>query len=176
MWMLIFAEMWHKEYSHLRDSVLSWSGYVIVFSGCPIAWSSILQTEIALSTTESKYIALSSATQELLPLWQLLADIGANTFFKIPNLSTADSIHTTKLHPSIVYEDNNTCIILCTTEANFKPYTKHISIKWHHFHDQIRNDNLQKTKVSTDLNWADMLTKPLAKIKFQKLQSLMMGW
>jgi hypothetical protein len=60
-----FAGRWHKEFSHLRDSVLSRTGYVVTFCGCPISWSSKLQTEIALLTTESEYIALSSATREL---------------------------------------------------------------------------------------------------------------
>lgn len=171
-----FAGMWHKEHAHLRDSVLSRSGFVILFAGCPITWGSKLQTEIALSTTESEYIALSTATRDLLPLRQLLTDIGTNSFVKIPLTSTADSIHTPTLRPSIVYEDNTACIVLCTTESNFKPRTKHISIKWHHFHDQVRNGSLQITKVATDLNWADIFTKPLSALKFQKLRSMMMGW
>jgi hypothetical protein len=115
-----FAGMWHKEHAHLRDSVLSRSGFVILFAGCPITWGSKLQTEIALSTTESEYIALSTATRDLLPLRQLLTDIGTNSFVKIPLTSTADSIHTPTLRPSIVYEDNTACIVLCTTESNFK--------------------------------------------------------
>jgi hypothetical protein len=53
-----FAGRWHKEFSHLRDSVLSRTGYVIISCGCPISWASKLQSKIALSTTESEYIAL----------------------------------------------------------------------------------------------------------------------
>ncbi len=62
-----FAGRWHKEYAELCDSVLSRTGYVITFCGCPVTWSSKLQTEIALSTTESEYIALSTATRDILP-------------------------------------------------------------------------------------------------------------
>jgi hypothetical protein len=57
-----FAGMWHKEYAELRENVLSRTGFVILFCGCPIMWCSKLQTEIALSTTESEYIALSTAS------------------------------------------------------------------------------------------------------------------
>jgi hypothetical protein len=46
-----FAGTWHKEFSHLRDSVLSLTGYIIIYNGCPIQWGSKLQSEIALSTT-----------------------------------------------------------------------------------------------------------------------------
>jgi hypothetical protein len=31
-----FAGMWHKEHAHLRDNVLSRTGYVILFGGCPM--------------------------------------------------------------------------------------------------------------------------------------------
>jgi hypothetical protein len=67
-----FAGRWHWEFSHLRNSVLSRTGYVLTFCGCPISWSSTLQSEIALSTTESEDIALSSTTRELLPLRRIL--------------------------------------------------------------------------------------------------------
>jgi hypothetical protein len=63
-----FAGRWHKEFSQLRENVLSRTGYVVTFCGCPISWASKLKSEIALSTTESEYIALSAATRELLPL------------------------------------------------------------------------------------------------------------
>jgi hypothetical protein len=39
--------------------LLSMTGYIILFGNCPITWCSRLQTEIALSNTKSKYIALS---------------------------------------------------------------------------------------------------------------------
>ncbi len=49
-----FAGMWHKEYAALSDNILSWTGFVITFCSGPTTWCSKLQTEIALSTTESK--------------------------------------------------------------------------------------------------------------------------
>ena len=38
------------------ECVLSCTGFVIMCAGCPVTWSSKLQTEIALSTTEAEYI------------------------------------------------------------------------------------------------------------------------
>jgi hypothetical protein len=162
-----FSGRWHKEYSHLRDSVLSRTGYIVTFCGCPITWASKLQSEIALSTTESEYIALSTATRDLIPLRRVLQDILSNTFIHLPdrprdtiNNSTFKSI----LPPSNVYEDNTACIILATTEINFKPRTKHISLKFHHFRDQVLNGTLRIQKVDSSNNWADIFTKPLGKI------------
>lgn len=141
-----FAGRWHKEYSELRDSVLSRTGFVITYCNCPITWCSKLQTEITLSTTESEYIALSSATRELLPLRRILMDISTHSFISF------DSRHSTTpslLAPSKIFEENNTCIVLATTET---PRTKHISLKFHHFHDQIKNGHLQVVKVATENN------------------------
>jgi hypothetical protein len=164
-----FAGRWHKEYSHLRDSVLSRTGFVVTFCRCPISWSSKLQFEIALSTTESEYIALSSATRELLPLRRILQDIVSHTFIKLPstpNASISTSTFESIIHPSKVYEDNSACIVLATTESNFKPRTKHISLKYHRFHDHLRSGALQIVKVDLANNWADIYTKPLTHVKF----------
>ncbi len=149
---------------------------MITFCGCPVTWCSKLLTEIALSTIESEYIALSTATRDILPLRRILHDIAQDSFISFPSGHSNSTITTSTLQPSKVYEDNNACIVLATTEPNFKPRTKHISLKYHHFHDQVRNGNLQIMKVSTDSNWADIFTKPLGKVKFQRLRLLLMGW
>ncbi len=57
--MLIFAEGWDPGDPLNADNVYLRTGYVIQYAGCPIYWQSKLQTEIALSTAEAKYIALS---------------------------------------------------------------------------------------------------------------------
>ena len=32
-----FAGMWHKEYAELRDNLLSRTGFIITFCGCPVS-------------------------------------------------------------------------------------------------------------------------------------------
>jgi hypothetical protein len=88
----------------------------------------------------------------------------------------SDSIHSTVLPPSKIFEDNNTCIIIATTETQFKPRTKHISLKFHHFQDHVRNGILEIIKVDTDENLADIFTKPPGRLRFQHLRRLLMGW
>ena len=78
--------------------VKSRTGYVLFLGGCPISWTSKLQNEIALSTLEADYIALSQAIRELLPQRELLQEIGD----KMKLSYTQPSI----LHSS-VFEDNN---------------------------------------------------------------------
>ena len=43
----------------------SFSRSVILFAGCPIAWTCAQQGVVALSITEGEYIALTSAAQSL---------------------------------------------------------------------------------------------------------------
>jgi hypothetical protein len=87
-----FDGVWHQEFAHLRDSCLSRTGFIIVLAGVPIHWSSKLQTEIVLSSTEAEYIALSKCCRTLLPMRRTLKDILSCGLFpnslKINDLST----------------------------------------------------------------------------------------
>jgi hypothetical protein len=56
-----FAGGWDSANAMNAENVSSSTGYVIFYAGCPIFWQSKLQTEIALSTAEAEYIALSQA-------------------------------------------------------------------------------------------------------------------
>ena len=68
-----FVGNWNQDTAILDVSTAkSRSGYLITYSGCPISWVSKMQTEIALSTTESEYISLSLALQETIPMMRLI--------------------------------------------------------------------------------------------------------
>jgi hypothetical protein len=166
-----FAGTWHKEYAHLRESVLSRTGYVILYHGCPIHWGSKLQTEIALSTTEAEYIALSMGARELIPLRRLLRELQLGS--PLQHLLPHPSDH---LPPSTIFEDNASCIAVATREVLHKPRTKHIALKYHHFKDYLQSGALQIVKVPTASNLADIFTKPLTQVLHERLRQGMMGW
>lgn len=64
-----FVGNWEREIAmNDRDTSRSRHGYVITYLGVPISWASQLQTEIALSSTESEYIGLSTALRKVIPL------------------------------------------------------------------------------------------------------------
>jgi hypothetical protein len=51
-------------------------GHVILYApSCPVIWASKLQSEIALSTTESKNLAISTATRKVLPLMESVQEM-----------------------------------------------------------------------------------------------------
>ena len=69
------ASEWNnKTASSDPSTARSRMGYIITYAGCPMHWSSRMQTEIALSTTEAEYIALSQAMREVLPILWLMKE------------------------------------------------------------------------------------------------------
>ena len=105
-----------------QKNVMSCTGYMIRYAGCSIVWCSKLQTEVALSTTEAKYIVLSQSMREVIPIIYLMDELKPLIDFYNPT-------------PEIccqVFEDNHSCIIVAES-ARLTPQTEHIAIKYHHF-------------------------------------------
>lgn len=157
--------------SNPRDC-LSRTGYVIKYAGCPIVWASKLQTTIALSTTEAEYMALSTAMREMIYLMQLIEELqqhGISLIQKQPVVKCE------------VFEDNVGAIELAKL-PKLRPRTKHIAIQMHHFRSwTMRGDNGEEPRVKvqhvvTELQQADILTKPLPRLQFQRLRKLLCGW
>jgi hypothetical protein len=81
-----------------------------------------------------------------------------------------------KLEPPIIWEDNQGFIHLANDPLQNRSRKKHISIKWHHFRDEIQKGNIKITKKHTSLNISDILTKPLVTSQFIGLRKFLMGW
>jgi hypothetical protein len=160
-----FADGWKDGDHDNPESVLSRTGFVIMYAGCPITWQSKLQTEIALSTTESEYIALSSSMRETIPFLNLLKEI--SDIFGLP--STQPVFHCK------VWEDNESCIKVAQS-PKFTPRTKHIAIKYHHFCSFVADGTITIHSIDTKEQLADILTKPLAEKSFCYLRRELMGW
>ena len=63
-----FAGGWARADADNAENVLSRTGFVIFYAGCPLLWTSRRQTEITLSTAEAEYVALSTAMREVISL------------------------------------------------------------------------------------------------------------
>jgi hypothetical protein len=162
-----FAGLWNYESDQDPVCVKSRTGYVMTLGGCPIQWNSKLQTEIALSTTEAEYIALSQAMRELIPLRRLLLEIV--TEMKLPGIT--DSVI-----KSTVFEDNNGAISTATA-VKMTPRTKHIAVKYHFFKSYLHaGTGITIAKIDTNLQKADIFTKGLAPHKFAEIRKLLCDW
>jgi len=54
--------------------------------------------------------------------------------------------------------------------------TKHIGIKYHWFRSEIKPNEIEILRVSTDLQRADIFTKGLTRFEFEDKRKLVMGW
>ena len=160
-----FAGEWNTAWSDEPSSVMSRTGYIILYANCPIIWTSKLQTEIALSTTESEYIAFSQALRDVIPLIELLRELSASVQFE----QSTPIIHCT------VHEDNKGCIDLVEI-PKMRPRTKHIALKYHHFRTFVKNKTVSVRYCETAMQIADIFTKPLGDTQFAVLRKMMMGW
>ena len=160
-----FAGDWSSETSSEPSSVMSRTGYVIKYANCPIVWCSKLQTEIALSTTEAEYIALSQAMRDAVPLTQLIDELRTILPLDPPQTEVKCTI----------FEDNESCIAIAKS-PRLRPRTKHIAIKYHHFRKGVIDGFYNILSIDTLEQTADIFTKALSETKFTYLRRKLNGW
>ena len=164
-----FAGMWNAladEQDPVR--VKSRTGYVILFAGCPLLWVSKLQTEIATSTLEAEFIALSQGMRDLLPMRELFLALCTSLSLIPPDEA--------KLF-STVFEDNNGCLTLATV-PRMTPRTKHIGVKYFWFRSKVLapDSGIKIVKIATHDQLADIFTKGLTVEIFANLRRHLLGW
>lgn len=143
---------------------------------CPLLWVSKLQTQIALSTMEAEYIALSSAMRELIAIREILKEIKLLVFSSKtkPTYSmiakTFEEIPTSK-----VYEDNESCLKFATM-PRMSPRTKHIAIPYHFFRSKVVDLEIKVLPIDTAEQLADQFTKGLGEDEFVKARKRILGW
>ena len=133
--------------------------------GCPLFWHSKLQSEIALSTTEAEYIAISQALRKVIPLVNLLNELilKLNLLYIKPILLCA------------VYEDNQSTIAVAKAPSMLLR-TKHIGLKHHHFRQHVTQGLIDVKHVNTSEQLGDIFTKPLPAPAFIYLRHKLLGW
>ncbi len=110
---------------------------------------------------------MSQAMRDLIPMRTILKEL--ITALKLNGDGSA-------VIKSTVFEDNNGAIK--TAEApKLSPRTKHIAVKYHFFKSHLgRKKGIELSKIDTDEQKADILTKGLASQKFKELRKLLCGW
>ena len=126
------------------DSRRSTTGYISRYFGTPISWKSKLQTSVAFSSAEAEYMAASDYVKEVIYMRNLLKNMG---FEQGP--------------ATVVYEDNSACIEWGNNIIGGRERAKHIDIRKHFAHEAIMNGHLVLTKIPTDAQLADIMTKGL---------------
>lgn len=130
----------------------STSGEIFKRYGGAILWGSSRQPHCVLSSCEAELLAACAACKSALWLKQLLLELN---------------------HPvtPVLYVDNQSSIKLLTN-GQFHKRTKHIDVKYHFVKEHLEQGDLEVKYIPTDQQEADIFTKPLTKVTFQKLRTL----
>lgn len=123
----------------------STSGYVFMFGNGIISWCSERQNSVALSTTESEYIAAPHAVKELVWLKGLLSELLL-----------------VEINVPIFFMDNQSAIRLVKNPAYHKR-TKHIDVRYHFIREKFEDGAFVLNYVPSNEMVADILTKALPK-------------
>ena len=133
------------------------SGFVFFVGQGVISWSTKKQPIITLLSTKSEYVALTHASKDIIWIHKLLKEIS----FLYP-LSLPTTLHC----------DNQGAIEL-SKDAKFHARTKHIDVHFHFIRQTVTQGHITIKYCSTDDMVADIFTKSLARIKFQKFRELL---
>ena len=101
------------------------------------------------SIAEAKYVAACSISCEAVWLRKLPCDL-----FDID------------LDATCIYCNNQSCVKLSENPL-FHDKSNHIEIKYHYIRDMVQRGAVRLQYVATDEQIADVLTKPLARVKFE---------
>ena len=162
-----FVGNWDRVNADVDPSTAkSRTGYIITYAGCPITWASKLQTEVALSTTEAEYNALSASLREVIHMMQLVEEaklLGWDTFMGKP------TVHCT------VFEDNSGALEMARL-PKMRPRTKHLNVRLHHFRERVRKGDISILHVASEFQLGDLMTKPQPAALFVAQRESIMQW
>jgi len=138
-----------------EENARSTSGYVVTMFGDPVAWKTQLQRQVALSSAESEYVAMSQACKEIISIQALATRLGRVT--KIPRL----------------YEDNRASIKLAITEES-QTLRHLVKLSYHYVRQLSSERRIEIQWISTKQQIGDFFTKALAREQFEKFRNKLM--
>lgn len=119
-----------------------------------ISWKSSLQGVVALSNTDVEYMDVAEAIKEALWLKGLAEELGFEQ------------------RQVVVYCDSQSAIHL-TKNTVFHEGTKHIDVRLHFIRHIISKREVTESKIATEVNPADILTKVIPLSKFKEALGLL---
>ena len=87
-----------------------------------------------------------------------------------------DSLGFRQSGPTLIYEDNSTCIKWANGAVGGTDRAKHIDLREHFIHEAQEKQIVHLEPIEGLKNIADLLTKPLLKCRFLILRKQLMGY
>ncbi|KAK9063254.1 hypothetical protein SSX86_017124 [Deinandra increscens subsp. villosa] len=137
-----------------NDDGKSTSGNIFFFNGSAVSWYSQKQKIVTLSSCEAEFVAANAAACQALWLSGLLKEITKE-----------------EQGPVLLKVDNKSAISLMKNPV-FHGRSKHIALRYHFIRECIEHNQVLVDFVSSNQQKADVLTKALARIKFEEMRQL----
>jgi hypothetical protein len=138
-------------FSMCKETDRSITGQVLMLAGGVVEWRSKKQGLVTMSTCEAEYVAMTETCKSILWHRQLLQELG------VPQTKS------TVLH----------CDSLSAVRVAYDPVhhdrTKHIRCRYHFIRECVANKEVHVQHRPGDINWADLLTKPVERPRLVKL-------
>jgi transposase InsO family protein len=137
------------------DNARSTAGFVMTVGGGAVLWGSRLQRHVSLSSTESEYTTAAATGCEIMWMRDFLDEIGYDTS-----------------GPSTLYLDSNSALQVAKNPEH-QSTMKHVNRNYHWIRERVADGDIRLIHVAGTENVADIFTKPLGFIKFDKFRALL---
>ena len=119
-----------SDYTGDLDRRRSQIRYIFTLAGSAVSWKASLQSTVALSTTETEYMARIEATKEALWLKGLVQDRKLKQKEFELHCDSASAIHLTR-------------------DQMYHERTKHVDVRFHFIKDLVEDEDIKVVKICT---------------------------
>jgi hypothetical protein len=145
----------HSDSDHADDidTSKSTSGILSFFSKCLVSWQLVKQQVVVMSSCEAEYIAASTALTQVLWVVRLLSDLLGRDTGAVE-----------------LWVDSKSALALAKNSV-FHEWSKHIRVRHHFIRGCLEEGSIKIGYINTKDQLANLLTKPLVRIRFLELCS-----
>ena len=140
-----------------HDRRRSQSGCCILLGGSTVVYYSRGQKNVALSTAESEYVALSGCVQEVIWVRRMLSFLGFGVN-----------------EPTVIKEDNEAAQALAMNE-NMTKRSRFVDVRFHYVREMVKENEVTVCRCNTADMAADMFTKALSRDLLNRHSSTVSG-
>ena len=133
------------------------SGYALMLNGAMVMWTSKRQPVTAVSSTESEFYSVSQCALDCVYLRRILDLMGYK-----------------QVVPTLIAQDNNACIHL-VKGAGMYQRVKHIDTRIYRVRELSASGDVSLYKVPGEYQPADLFTKGLPRMAFERHRRYLMG-
>jgi Reverse transcriptase (RNA-dependent DNA polymerase) len=143
-----------SDWANDSETRKSTTGFIFTLAGGAISWMSRRQSIVALSTAEAEYVAVCEATMEAMGLRNIMKEM-----FRSKSLDVNIGL------------DSQSAYVMATNPT-YSRRTRHIELRWHFVREQVKHGFVKLQKIKGEDNPADVFTKPLDKLRLNRLMNV----